>query len=246
MPQRGSATRGQSAEPFRRTLKRARRILTEWGGRNFADYPWRSERTPFHALIAEVLLQRTRAEQVIPIFREFKERFPAACDLGRSPESMIRAVIKPLGLPWRAKFLKRLGQELEYRGEIPSETAELESLPGIGPYAANAYMSFHAGKRGVLLDSNIVRFYGRLVGLATGPETRRTRLFREIGEVATPSRGSKSYNYALLDFTRALCTPRPNCGQCQLQHVCRYGQRHALVTRDAAARRRSYRKGTHG
>ncbi len=151
MPTRRSPARDQWAEPFRRSLQRARRVLTAWGEHNVADYPWRSEKNQFHALIAEVLLQRTRAEQVIPSFQEFKKRFPAARDLGRATESSIRTIIKPLGLPWRAKFLKRLGQELADQNKIPSEPGELEGLPGIGPYAANAYVSFHGGRRGVLL-----------------------------------------------------------------------------------------------
>lgn len=108
------------------------------------------------------------------------------------------------------------------RSRVPVTVAELEKLPGVGPYAANAFASFHADQRGVLLDSNIVRFYGRLLGLKTGPETRRSRLFREIAEVVTPDHRTKRYNYSVLDFTRRVCTTRPLCSECPLQACCAY------------------------
>lgn len=39
-------------------------------------YPWRKERTPFKVYLSEVLLQRTRADQVIPVYNELLNRFP--------------------------------------------------------------------------------------------------------------------------------------------------------------------------
>lgn len=133
-------------------------------------------------------------------------------------------MIGPLGLHWRAVFLKRLGRVLtDAGGPIPDELSDLTRLPGVGPYAAAAYLSFHRKRRGVLLDSNIVRFYGRYLGIPSGPESRRTAVFKEIAEVATPSKHTRSYNYALLDFTRAICKPKPVCEGCPLRPGCSYG-----------------------
>ena len=116
----------------------------------------------------------------MPVFSVFKKTFPRPEDLAAATESTILRVIGSLGLRWRAKFLKLLGQELAKTGRVPGDVNKLIRLPGVGPYAASAYVSFHRGKRGVLLDSNIVRFYGRLLGLQTGPESRRTRVFKDI------------------------------------------------------------------
>lgn len=140
-------------------------------------------------------------------------------------------MVRPLGLHWRSKFLRQLGVEITRRRHVPRELHELMSLPGVGPYAASAYLSFHARSRGVLLDSNIVRFYGRLLGVPTGPETRRTRLFREIAEYVTPGEGSRAFNYAMLDFTRTICTPRPRCPECPLLATCSFGRAAAAAER---------------
>ena len=52
------------------------RALTRWGRRNARAYPWREELPLWQALIAEVMLQRTRAEQVVLTFNQFRERLP--------------------------------------------------------------------------------------------------------------------------------------------------------------------------
>lgn len=39
-------------------------------------YPWRINRTPYKVYLSEMLLQRTRADQVEPVFIELIERFP--------------------------------------------------------------------------------------------------------------------------------------------------------------------------
>ncbi len=153
--------------------------------------------------------------------------------MARATEKQILRITGSLGLRWRAKFLRRLGIELAARRQIPDSLDELIALPGVGPYAASAYLSFHRGRRGVLLDSNIVRFYGRLLGLPTGPETRRTPLFKDIANTATPSLNVRDYNYAILDFTRTVCAPTPCCTECPLRRRCAYG-RSALASRKTA------------
>jgi adenine-specific DNA glycosylase len=46
-----------------------------------------------------------------------------------------------------------------------------------------------------------------------------------MAETVTPRQGSKSYNYALLDFTRAVCKPLPECPTCALLNLCSFGRR---------------------
>lgn len=158
--------------------------------------------------------------------------FPDPGTLAKASRSSILQVTQSLGLRWRTRFLSLLGKELAHLDKVPDNFSDLVSLPGVGPYVASAYLSFHRHRRGVLLDSNIVRFYGRLLGLPTGPETRRSRLFKELADEATPATETRSYNYAILDFTRVVCTPKPHCDRCPLQRMCVYG--HLALKRKSA------------
>lgn len=58
-------------------------------------------------------------------------------------------------------------------------------------YSAAAYLSFHAGKRVPLVESNIVRFYGRFFGFNMGPEFRREKRLREIANRTADSRSNR-------------------------------------------------------
>lgn len=206
-------------------IREIQSILLKWGPDHFREFPWRSPKNGWHGLAAEVLLQRTRAESVVPVYREFVERFPEPADLGDASEEEILDVIGTLGLHWRAPLLKKLGHALAERGAVPDSLDDLKDLPAIGPYAAAAYLSFHAGNRGVLVDSNIVRWICRLLGRKYDGDTRRKAWLRNLLDEITPKEGHQQFNYALLDFTMTICTPHnPECAQCPVGvEYCRFG-----------------------
>lgn len=129
----------------------------------------------------------------------------------------LASLIYPLGLRWRAPLLKQLGAALAALGGTPPDTlAELVALPGVGPYAAAAYLSFHCNKRAVLIDANVVRWLCRMVGKPMDGETRRKAWLIEIADRLTPARNARDYNYAILDFSMQICAAKPLCAQCPL------------------------------
>jgi A/G-specific adenine glycosylase len=194
-----------------------RRILLRWGKAHYQDFPWRDARRPWHALIAEVLLQRTRARNVVPVYDEFIRAFPTPRSLGAAPVETIEAIIYPLGLRWRAPWLKKLGAALDQRhGQVPRNLDELMQLPGVGVYAASAWLSFHGGQRAVIIDANVVRWLCRLIGQPMDGETRREKWLIDLADRVTPPRAWKAYNYAALDFTMELCATKPKCDRCPI------------------------------
>jgi len=119
-----------------------------------------------------------------------------------------------------------MAQEIVSRdGRIPATYEELLSLPGIGPYAASAYLSLHKAQRAVLIDANIVRWLCRLLGRPMDGETRREPWVYRLAERMTPTDGSREYNYAALDFTMKICAQTAHCEKCPLVPLCRTGQR---------------------
>jgi A/G-specific adenine glycosylase len=197
--------------------------VIKWGREHYADFPWRSTKSPWEALAAEVLLQRTRASQVIPTYEEFVERYPAPEFLAReSPEGLLRTTGR-LGLRWRAPLMIRMAQELVRLDGPPTDHASLAKLPGVGPYAAAAYLSLHRRRRAVIVDANVVRWLGRTFGFETGPETRRAPWLVDLADRLTPSRVFREYNYAVLDLSMQVCRSRPRCEHCPLaQGFCHH------------------------
>src|SRR5262249_31273909 len=181
----------------------------------------------WHALLAEVLLQRTRASSVVSVYQRFVFAFSTASKLGRAPVLRIEKLLYPLGLRWRAPLIKKLGKALDERGGNPPDSLhELITLPGVGPYAAAAYLGFHTDSRAVIIDANVVRFLCRLIGYECDGETRRKRWLLEFADKMTPNKDVKQYNYGVLDFTMQVCTTRPKCDQCPVgPTLCLHGQR---------------------
>ena len=212
-------------EPLVEHRSKIVRGLTSWGRRNWREYPWREKLPLWQALVAEVMLQRTRADQVAPTFRRFREQYPSPAALGSASDAEISGLIEPLGLRWRGRILYQLAHEIaRLDGELPLDQKALEALPGVGPYAAAATLSLHANRRAVLIDSNIVRVLCRLVGSEYDGETRRKRWLRELAEAMTPPRAHRSYNYAVLDLAALVCRPRaPKCDECPILTWCRTG-----------------------
>lgn len=208
-------------------VRRIRKILLEWGAENYKEYPWRNTENKWHALLAEMLLQRTRVKSVVPVYRDLIEKYPEPINLANAPLAEIEEIVYSLGLPARAVTLKSLATEIAFiDGQIPSNIDKITKLPGVGSYIAAAWLSFHAGKKTVIVDANVVRWICRLVDRKCDAETRRKKWLIELAKSLTPQRNVKEYNYALLDFTMEICAKKPLCEICPLgAKLCEYGRK---------------------
>ena len=210
------------------TIVRVRRRLLAWGRANRADYAWRRERDPWLTLVAEFLLQRTRAAQVEPVFIQFSQLYPTADALVRAGPGAAQNVTARLGIHWRGPLLFRLAETVaENGGRPPEEPERLAHITGIGPYTAAAWLSIHRGRRAVMVDSNVARWLGRMTGRPYPRDPRHVRWVKELAARLTPRRAFRDYNLAVLDFTMTVCLPRnPKCSGCPLRRHCWYGQQH--------------------
>ena len=117
--------------PERRTF---RRRLLEWYRRNGRDLPWRSTRDPYHILVAEVMLQQTQVDRVLPKYHEWLGKYPTLSALADAPVNDVAETWRPLGYNIRPRRLHAIAREsvAKYGGELPSDEATLRSFKGIG------------------------------------------------------------------------------------------------------------------
>ena len=204
-----------------------RRVITREGIKLYTFYPWRITKNHFHALTAEIMLQRTGAEQVMKVYKDFTYKY-------KSPREFLlkckNNFFKNLGLVWRYKLYKKLCYELIELKSIPSNKEDLLNLSCVGEYVAGAYRSLHLNIRDYIIDSNVLRIYGRFFYIDTNTETRRKKWFIDLVDYITPKNNHKDYNYGLLDFTRLICKPKPLCKICKLNKKCSYNLMKAMIT----------------
>ena len=204
-------------------LREFRRILLGWFRVNGRMYPWRATKDPFKILVAEIMLQRTRAEQVVPVWEDFFRRFSDVGSLVRVPPHLLRPYFRRLGLMWRTRHFRGLVHKLaiEYGGKVPRSREKLLELPGVGEYIADAVLYSAWGEPVVAVDSNVRRVIGRILGIEPGPENGR--LIRELAQCLLDRSEPAKFNRALLDLAALVCRPKnPNCRSCPVHSFCAF------------------------
>ena len=138
---------------------------------------------------------------------------------------MLRRMLHPLGL-WRrrALSLKALAIRMAaLHGEFPRDRREIETLPGIGQYSANAIMLFCHGNPKPLLDVNMARVLERCFGPRYLADIRYDPWLQLLSQKIIKHCRAREINWATLDLAATICTARlPHCGVCPLKTICRY------------------------
>jgi A/G-specific adenine glycosylase len=201
--------------------------LRSWDVRYRRVYPWRTTDNPFHIMMAELMLRRTQARQVVKVYQEFIVRYPDAQALADAPAEEVARSLYSLGLAWRVPAFQQIARALveRYDGMVPPDYDALVALPGIGDYVASAVCCFAFGQAVMIVDTNTVRVVGRLFSISTHAESRRRKPIRALLEALLDKEDPKSYNYAVLDLAALICTPaNPGCPACPLLSYCATGQ----------------------
>lgn len=221
-PAGSNESEDQSALTFRSTL-------FQWHERNGREFVWRQKeyRTPYAAAVAELMLRRTRADQVVGVFVAFLFKYPTLSDAANAEPEEIRRVLYPLGLTWRADSMIAFFRQAyaRYGNAMPFDREQLMKLPGVGEYVGAAVEVFAGGSSGTLIDVNVTRVLGRFFDIDYGGEARRRKSMRELAARSVDSAHPAEYHYAILDFAAKVCVAgRPRCERCPFaeSRTCRY------------------------
>jgi len=203
-----------------------RQALIAWGKKHFRAFPWRLTEDPYCILIAEIMLHRTQARQVEPVYKQFVKRYADILALHPVPKEELYSVLYSLGLHWRIDLIYRMVIDImiRFNGQIPHEKSDLLSLPGVSDYIASAVRCFAWKHPEPLIDTNSVRVVSRVFGLRVQDSSRRHRSLRELITALVDPDESRLYNYALLDLAGEVCTKKkpPDCAQCPIAKYCLY------------------------
>lgn len=212
--------------------------LLDWFVVHARDLPWRHCRDAYGIWVSEVMLQQTQVQTVIPYWQRWMRELPTVAALANVPESQLLKLWEGLGYYSRARNLQKAAQLVNARhgGTVPSTTAELMDLPGVGPYTAGAIASLAFNQPEPLVDGNVARVIARLrmvEGDPREPDTKTTlwslatQLVHATGKLRSVSSTPLAcgrfsiLNQALMELGATVCTPRtPSCDQCPIRNSC--------------------------
>lgn len=201
------------------------RELEAWFERNQRALPWRDGYDRYHVWVSEVMAQQTRMDVVLRYWSPFIERFPTVYSLAAADQEHVLASWSGLGYYRRARMLHEGARYVVERfgGAIPSDPAELRSIPGIGRYTAGAIASIAFDQPAPIVDGNILRLFARLEMIE---EPLRSRVLEKkcwtmAAELVALAASPRNLNQSLMELGAAICTPRrPSCDDCPVSSHC--------------------------
>lgn len=177
--------------------------------------------TPFHLLIAVILSAQCTDKRVNMYTPLIFERFPEPKDLAEASFEEVYRLIRSISFPNnKARHLIGMAQKLvsEFDGAVPSDTAMLETLPGVGRKTANVIASVIYDKPVIAVDTHVFRVSRRL-GLSDGKTVEAVE--RDLTAGFAPELRPRAHHWLIL-HGRYVCTARkPKCAECGLQDFCR-------------------------
>jgi A/G-specific adenine glycosylase len=203
----------------------ARAAVLAWYDERGRDLSFRRTRDPYAVLVSEVMAQQTQISRVVEAWSRFLERFPDVASLARAtPADVVRAW-QGMGYDRRALNLQRAARAIvaDHGGRVPSEIAELERLPGVGPYTARAVASIAFGAPVGAVDTNVRRVLGRV--LAGAAEAGLGSWLQAAADLAVDEGRPGDWTHAVMDLGATVCRPRsPRCDECPLEAWCWFAQ----------------------
>ena len=105
-----------------------------------------------------------------------------------------------------------------FKGEVPSDLAELLSLPGVGRKTANIVVTLAFHMPGIAVDTHVHRISNRLGYVRTSTADKTEMALRK----KLPERYWIGFNNLLVAYGQNLCKPlSPYCSQCPIAEYCR-------------------------
>jgi A/G-specific adenine glycosylase len=198
-----------------------RAALLRWYDASVRPLPWRADRDPYRVWVAEVMLQQTRVDVVIPKYERFVRIFPDVATLARASEERVLAAWSGLGYYTRARNLHRAARALRAAGAttFPRDAATAAGLPGVGRYTLGAVLAIAYDLPHAALDANVVRVLSRLACL---PRPRADGApHAALAERLLDRKRPGDWNQALMELGETVCLPRaPLCDACPLAQFC--------------------------
>jgi len=205
----------------------SRHFFVEWYRRNGRDFPWRSqELDPFHHLITELLLRKTRAEGVAKLWLSLVHMYPNAHSVIQTDKKKLARQLRILGFGNQKAEALRLASKwlIEHHdGKVPDSFEELMRIPHVGAYSAGAILCFGFNRRFEIVDVNVQRVLSRYYGLEVKADVRRNAMIKDIARKGLPRTSPRveEHNYGLLDFAASICkSTKPRCSSCPLARSC--------------------------
>lgn len=177
---------------------------------------------PFQLLVAVILSAQCTDKRVNMITPALFEAYPAPEAMAAASPEEIFEYIKSVSYPNnKSKHLAGMARMLvaDFGGKVPSDTDELQKLPGVGRKTANVIASVLFDQPRMAVDTHVFRVANR-IGLTCRSKTplaTEKELIKHIPEHLI----AKAHHWLILHGRYTCIARRPQCERCGLTPWCK-------------------------
>ena len=216
---------GRPRTPKGRARVVAERLAAEFPG-TASDLCALRHDTPFQLLAATILSAQCTDARVNLVTPALFAAFPDAAALARADPDTVEEIIRSTGF-FRAKARSLIGMaralEEHFGGDVPTELADLVTVPGVGRKTGNVLRSVAFNLPGLPVDTHVLRLSKRLgltERLGSGERDDPVKVEHELNAVV-PASERGGFSLRMILHGRATCVARkPTCGRCILADIC--------------------------
>lgn len=179
--------------------------------------------TPYELMVAVILSAQCTDKRVNLITPALFEAYPDAEALSKASVDDIFSLIRSCSYPNnKAKHLSGMSKKLltDFKGEVPSDINELQTLPGVGRKTANVIASVIFNAPAMAVDTHVFRVSKR-IGLTTNSKTpldTEKQLMKYFPEDLVP----KAHHWLILHGRYVCIARKPKCDECGIKDICKY------------------------
>jgi endonuclease III len=183
-------------------------------------------RNAYELLVAVILSAQCTDKRVNMITPALLLRFPDITSLADASEKEIFEYIKSCSYPNnKTKHLSGMAKKVvaDFGAKIPSDTEDLQKLPGVGRKTANVIASVVFNKPVMAVDTHVFRVSNR-IGLVINGKTPLI-VEKQLSANIPADLIHKAHHWLIL-HGRYVCKARnPLCEKCGISEFCRYYKR---------------------
>ncbi|MEY3768170.1 MAG: A/G-specific adenine glycosylase, partial [Cyanobacteriota bacterium] len=171
---------------------------------------------PYPIWVAEVMLQQTQLQVVLPFWQRWREALPTLAALADAEEHDVLLLWQGLGYYSRARRLLAGARVLHEQitaadgvavdsGAWPQDLDSWLALPGIGRSTAGSILSSAFNLPFAILDGNVKRVLARLMACERPPVREQAKFWHWSEQLLDPER-PRDFNQSLMDLGATVCT----------------------------------------
>jgi endonuclease-3 len=177
--------------------------------------------TPFELLVATILSAQCTDERVNKVTPPLFVKYPTPQKMAKAPITDLENLIRSAGFyKNKAKSLLSCSQSLvlDFGGQVPRTSEELETLAGVGRKTANVVLcNAYQIASGIAVDTHVTRLTNRFNWVQTENAVQIEKVLLKM----FPQEQWIHFSHALISHGRAICKARkPQCENCFLESIC--------------------------